>query len=57
MNRKANFSEMSRRSFLESGTKLAASTQGVIYSRKYSEMPLENLAAGGKAIKKFTKGK
>jgi hypothetical protein len=30
---------------------LRAGAQGVIYSRKYSEMKLENLAGGGAAVK------
>ena len=32
---------------------LRAGAQGVIFSRKYSEMRLANLAAGGKAVKEF----
>lgn len=36
---------------------LKAGAQGVIFSRKYSEVPLENLAAGGKAIKEFKASK
>lgn len=32
---------------------LKAGAQGVIYSRKYSEMKLENLAAGGRAVTEF----
>ena len=34
---------------------LKAGAQGVIFSRKYSEMRLANLAAGGKAVREFEK--
>ena len=34
---------------------LAAGAQGVIFSRKYSEMRLANVAAGGKAVREFIK--
>jgi hypothetical protein len=34
---------------------LKAGAQGVIYSRKYSEMKLANLAGGGRAVKEFLK--
>jgi hypothetical protein len=34
---------------------LAANAHGVIFSRKYSEMRLANLAAGGKAVREFVK--
>jgi len=33
---------------------LKAGAQGVIFSRKYSEMRLANLSAGGKAVREFT---
>ncbi len=32
---------------------LKAGAQGLIYSRKYSEMKLDNLAGGGRAVKEF----
>ena len=34
---------------------LSAGAQGVIFSRKYSEMRLMNLAAGGRAVREFSK--
>ncbi len=34
---------------------LAAGADGLIFSRKYSEMRLANVAAGGKAVKEFTR--
>jgi hypothetical protein len=34
---------------------LKAGAQGVIFSRKYSEMRLANLAAGGRAVKEFVR--
>ena len=33
---------------------LKAGAQGVIFSRKYSEMRFANLAAGGRAIREFS---
>jgi hypothetical protein len=35
---------------------LSAGAHGVIFSRKYSEMRLANLAAGGKAVREFAAG-
>jgi hypothetical protein len=35
---------------------LKAGAQGVIYSRKYSEMKLANLGGGGRAVKEFLRG-
>jgi hypothetical protein len=35
-------------------TALKAGADGVIFSRKYSEMRLPNLAAGGKAVQDFS---
>jgi hypothetical protein len=34
---------------------LKAGADGVIFSRKYSEMRLANLAGGGKAVRDFSK--
>ena len=36
---------------------LKAGAEGVIFSRKYSEMKLANLAAGGRAVRDYTKAK
>lgn len=38
-------------------TALKAGAEGVIFSRKYSEMKLPNIEGGGKAIKDFYAGK
>jgi len=41
--------------FASTAAALKAGAEGVIFSRKYSEMKLANLAAGGKAAREFEK--